>query len=41
MIFLDGEDVSDKLRTSEINKNINTVAAIGQIRKYLLEQYTC
>lgn len=36
-VLLDGEDVSDKLRTPEINKNINTIAAVPEIRKHLLE----
>lgn len=37
IVLLDGENVSDKLRTPEINKNINTIAAVPEIRRYLLE----
>jgi CMP/dCMP kinase len=36
-VFIDNKDVTDKLRTADINANINTVAAIPQVRQYLLK----
>ncbi|MFH1784256.1 MAG: (d)CMP kinase [bacterium] len=35
-VFIDGKDVTYFLRGSEINENINTIAAIPEVRKYLL-----
>ena len=35
-IFLDGEDVSDKIRTPEISMGASDVSAIGEVRKKLV-----
>ncbi len=36
-VLLNGEDVGDKIRTSEISMAASDVSAIGGVRKYLLE----
>ncbi len=36
-VIVDTEDVTDKLRTQEINQNINTIADIPEVREYLLK----
>lgn len=36
-VFIDSKDVTNKLRTAQINANINTVAAIPGVRQYLLK----
>ena len=36
-VFIDNKDVTAKLRTPDINANINTVAAIPGVRRYLLK----
>lgn len=32
-VYLDGDDISDYIRSEEINDHVSTVAAMGQIRK--------
>lgn len=36
-IYLNGEDVSNKIRTSEISKYASKVAAYGKVREYLVK----
>ncbi len=37
-VFLDGEDVTEAIRTHEVNKAINPVAANPEVRKILVEK---
>ncbi|MFH1540689.1 MAG: (d)CMP kinase [Elusimicrobiota bacterium] len=37
-IFVDGENVSEKIRSEDITKNTNTIAAIAGVRKILREK---
>jgi len=36
-MYIDGEDVTDKIRTNEISANASAVSAIPKIREFLLE----
>lgn len=36
-VYLNGEDVSDKIRTNEVSMAASSVSAIPEVRKYLLE----
>ena len=37
IVYLDGEDVSEKIRTTEVGKAASDVGTIPEVRKYLLE----
>jgi len=35
-VLVDGEDVTDRIRSSEINKNVSRIAAIPEVREHLV-----
>lgn len=36
-VFIGGEDVTDLLRSAEVEKHVSTISALGQVRRALLE----